>query len=232
MNYILHIDTSTEVCSVALSESNQLLALRESCEAMSHGANLSVFIRELLAENNLKVNHLSAIAVSRGPGSYTGLRIGVSTVKGLCYGADIPLISVNTLKQLTVGLIESHRPNHEALFCPMLDARRMEVYTAVYDSGLKEIKPIEAKIIDNNSFSSLLDKHTVYFFGNGAEKCAGVIQHKNAVFVTKIAASAKNMINLSVKKYQEKRFEDIAYFEPYYLKDFIATTPKNKIPGL
>lgn len=231
MALILNIDTSTEVCSVVLADDSYVIAERETFHPMSHGSLLSVYIREILEEKKLKVSDLDAVAISKGPGSYTGLRIGVSTVKGLCYGAGIPLISVNTLKQITYGAVSKVKDASNVLFCPMIDARRMEVYTSVYNYKLEVVEEISAKIIDEHSFADLLNKSKIYFFGNGAEKCKGTLTNPHAVFLDDIHTQAKNMVDLSLAKFISQQFEDIAYFEPFYLKDFIATVPRKNILG-
>lgn len=239
MPLILNLDTSTQICSVALASGSELLGTKESHEEKSHSSKLSVFIRDLLRENALEVSGLDAVAVSMGPGSYTGLRIGVSTAKGLAYGSNIPLLGIGTLASLVSGAIHNQEvfgileKNESALLCPMIDARRMEVYTALYTPAEKIVEEVSAKIIDEKSFLEQMEKGPIVFFGNGAEKCRGAITHPNAFFVNDIVTSAKHMIALSEISFQQKKFEDIAYFEPFYLKDFIATTPKNRIiPGV
>ncbi len=227
MALILNIETSTEVCSVTISKNGELLYLKETLEGLSHSELLTVFIEELLAENAFKLNDLDAIAVSKGPGSYTGLRIGVSVAKGLCYGLGIPLIAVNSLE--TMGIIAALNSNEKMLFCPMIDARRMEVYTALYNSKGEEIKPVSAEIIENDFLAEYLEDNKILFFGNGAEKCKSQIKHPNAIYNGPAKTSAQFMQKLTETKYNKKEFEDVAYFEPFYLKDFVATIPKNKI---
>ncbi|MCF6332507.1 MAG: tRNA (adenosine(37)-N6)-threonylcarbamoyltransferase complex dimerization subunit type 1 TsaB [Draconibacterium sp.] len=231
MATILNIETSTEVCSVAISKNGQLLFKEETSEGLSHSELLTVFIEDLLSENNFKLSDLDAVAVSKGPGSYTGLRIGVSVAKGLCYGLDIPLLSVNSLEIMGIYAIRhlTQYPNENALFCPMIDARRMEVYTALYNSKGKEIKPVSAEIIDGGFLSEYLNGSKILFFGNGAEKCKTQITHPNAVFEGPEKTSAQFMQNLTEIKYNKREFENVAYFEPFYLKNFIASIPKNKI---
>jgi len=226
---ILNIETATNVCSVALGKDGQLLSIKESAEERSHASQLTVLIQEVLGEAGLGVSDLNAIAVSKGPGSYTGLRIGVSAAKGLCYSLDIPLIAVDTLQAMANSFVQSNTDQIEGntLLCPMIDARRMEVYCAVYDSNLKVIDPVSAKIIDGNSFSGHLDKGKVLFFGDGAEKCKVELEdNNNADFDNDLSASASGMISLSENLFNNKAFEDVAYFEPYYLKDFVAGKPK------
>jgi len=225
---ILHVETSTELCSVAISHGARCLAIRENSEGRNHAALLTVFIDDLLNANNISTNQLDAIAVSSGPGSYTGLRIGLSTAKGLCYGGNTPLISVSTLQTMSMGFALQNDIADSALLCPMIDARRMEVYTALYDREGRQIENISAEIITEQSFESWLDKHQIYFFGNGAAKCRPTITHPNAVFSENFTHSALYMIQPALQAYNNNQFEDIAYFEPYYLKDFIAGPKKKK----
>lgn len=223
MTYILNIETATTNCSVSVGENGKLKSLVELNEkGYSHAENLHVFIKQAVAEAGISLSDLSAIAVSKGPGSYTGLRIGISAAKGLAFSLDIPLISVATLTSI------AHQNNNPADFViPMLDARRMEVYALVHDTNNTPLKKTTAEIIEENSYSHYLDKGTVVFIGNGAIKCQGIITHKNAIFDDEILEpSAKEMIGLSHVKYENKDFEDVAYFEPYYLKDFIAGKKK------
>ncbi|MCM1030270.1 MAG: tRNA (adenosine(37)-N6)-threonylcarbamoyltransferase complex dimerization subunit type 1 TsaB [Oscillibacter sp.] len=227
MALILNIDTSTSVCSVALSRDGQLLALKENDEGLNHSLLLGTYIDDILKENHLTAGMLDAIAVSMGPGSYTGLRIGVSMAKGLCYGATKPLIAVNTLQALAASV--SRRIGEDALYCPMIDARRMEVYTALYDKENHSVMETKAEIIDENSFQEILQNHIIYFFGNGSDKVKTILTSPHAHFLTDIKTSAINMLPLAEQKYEAQSFEDVAYFEPFYLKDFIATTPKKNI---
>ena len=223
---ILHIETSTELCSVALSRGNACLAARENSEGRNHAAMLTPFIVDLLSESNVSMNLLDAVAVSSGPGSYTGLRIGLSTAKGLCYGGNIPLVSVSTLQAMSIGFVSKHDVPDSALLCPMIDARRMEVYTALFDAEGRQIKDISAEIITEQSFAPWLDDYPIFFFGNGAAKCRATITHPNAFFAEDFVHSAHYMIQPALRAYREKRFEDTAYFEPFYLKDFIAGPKK------
>jgi tRNA threonylcarbamoyladenosine biosynthesis protein TsaB len=236
MALILNLDTSTRICSVALAMDGELLGLKESHEDKSHASLLAVFIKDILEENDKAVSDLDAIAVSKGPGSYTGLRIGVSTAKGLAFATGIPLISVDTLLSLATGvfqddpLLNSKLPREKPFcLCPMIDARRMEVYTAIFLPSGDMVEPIAAKIIEKDSFKDKLDQSHVIFFGNGAEKCRAVIQHPNAIFLEGVETSAKYMVSLAELSWQRNHFEDVAYFEPHYLKDFVATIPKNKV---
>lgn len=195
---------------------------------MNHAALLSVFIAEALDVAKNKGKSLDAVAVSGGPGSYTGLRIGVSTAKGLCYGLDIPLIAVSTLEVMLVETLKS-TPETNAVFCSMIDARRMEVYAAIYNAEGKIMRDISADIITPDSYSEFLAKNKVYFFGNGSEKCKTTLSHPNACFIDEITPLAENMILLSLKAFEEDNFADVAYFEPFYLKEFQTTTARSKV---
>ena len=224
---ILHIETATKVCSCSLSSNGEVVFNKESHVEQSHAKLLGVFTEEAIQyarQHNLKVH---AISVSSGPGSYTGLRIGVSEAKGLAYGLDAKLIAIPTLKLL--ASIANSEVDNDVLLCPMIDARRMEVYTSVFDSALNIIEPTTAKIIDEDSFLNLLEEHKVAFFGDGAFKCKDIITHPNAVFLPSIHPLASGMASLSLAAYKAGEFEDVAYFEPFYLKDFVATKPKNKV---
>lgn len=236
MALILNLDTSTQICSVALALDGELLGLKESHEEKSHASLLAVFIKDILEENAKPISHLDAVAVSKGPGSYTGLRIGVSTAKGLAFAAGIPMISVDTLSSMASGVFHSNQIENKALskdtpfcLCPMIDARRMEVYTAMFHPSGEVIEPVAAKIIEENSFKDILKRYQVIFFGNGAAKCRDLIQHPNAIFLEGIETSARYMVSLAESAWQQNSFEDLAYFEPFYLKDFVATIPKNKV---
>ncbi len=229
MSCILHIETSTTVCSVAVSQETDILFEKTEYNGPSHATLLGVFVDEALAFVDSHGIPLDAVAVSCGPGSYTGLRIGVSMAKGICYGRNLPLIAIPTLKVLSVPVLLYHELPENALICPMLDARRMEVYSAIFDRALNEQKPISADIIDENSYVEFLDKQPVYFFGNGAEKCKEIIKHPNAHFIDKINPLAKMMGPLAERAFINKDFVDVAYFEPFYLKEFVATTPKKKL---
>ncbi len=217
MATILCIETASTNCSVALSVDGKLLALKEDNNlSYSHSERLHIFIFEILEENGLKSRDLDAVAISKGPGSYTGLRIGVSAAKGLCFSLDIPLISVPTLTAL------AHRVKDKEIIVPMLDARRMEVYTAVFNSEKKQVEETSAKILEPDSYKDLLEKGKVHFIGSGVDKFNAICTHPNAVFVQDQLPSAKEMVPIAVSKYQKGDFEDVAYFEPYYLKDFMA----------
>jgi tRNA threonylcarbamoyladenosine biosynthesis protein TsaB len=219
---ILHIETGTAVCSVALSHGESLLSLRENTEGMLHAKLLAVFIEEIFREQQIGVSQLDAISVSEGPGSYTGLRVGVSTAKGLCFGAHKPLIAVGSLQSLAMLAINRQLlPAPETCIIPMIDARRMEVYTAQFNHKGEQMSAIEAKVIDAASFIELLEKQPVVFTGDGAEKCKTVITHPHAHFVP-LQASAAGMILPALKAFAQQQFVDTAYFEPFYLKDFIV----------
>jgi len=226
MAKIICIDTATPICSVALSINGSTITFREDKNGNKHAELLTIFIEEIMKESGLRFKDLDAIAVSKGPGSYTGLRVGVSTAKGLCYGIEKPLIAINTLKILASGYKQN--VNAGELIIPMLDARRMEVYAGVYDSQLNEVSITEAKIIDENSFDELLNQTICHLIGSGAEKCKSIIKHTNARFVIDKQCSAKDMSNLVEEAFTLNKFEDTAYFEPFYLKDFVSTTPKKK----
>lgn len=226
---ILHIETSTTVCSVALSGDGHLLFDKVSFEGPSHAALAGQFVEEALHEMKKAGGRLDAVAVSSGPGSYTGLRIGVSLAKGICFGYGIPLIAVPTLKLLAYTAVQTHRLDSGALYCSMLDARRMEVYAGIYDAKLDVVRETAAEIITAESFSDYLDKSEVCFFGNGAEKCKGIITSSNAFFIDNIYPLASNMIYLAEEAFAMKHFEDPAYFEPFYLKEFRATIARNKV---
>lgn len=232
MPIILNIETSTAVCSVAISNDSEILFSKKSKQEKSHASSLAVFINEGMKYCGLDYKKLDAVAVCKGPGSYTGLRIGVSTAKGICYGADKPLIAINTLLTMASGVINEYNTLtnfKNALFCPMIDARRMEVFTALYDNELNQMTEISADIIENNSYNEILKKQPIYFFGDGAEKCKKVLTQTNAKFIENIHPDAKNMALLSLISFKEKKFENTAYFEPFYLKDFIATIPKKNV---
>ncbi len=234
MSFILNLESSTDICSVALSHNGTVTDVIEDGEGMNHARLMSVFVREIMQRNRLGFDELSAVAVSKGPGSYTGLRIGVSLAKGLCYAHDIPMIAISPLQAMSSHVIAGKNkwdlPDSENLiFCPMIDARRMEVYTALFDIRNDEIQGVHAKIIDKNSFGDILDQKPVVFFGNGSEKIRPVISHTNAFFISGIKTSAQFMCSLSDKAFENKQFVDLAYFEPFYLKDFIAGIPKKII---
>jgi len=224
LGIVLNIETATKNCSVSVADGINILAFKELNEGMfSHAEKLHTFIIDVLAAAGLAMKDLDAVAVSKGPGSYTGLRIGVSAAKGLCYAMDIPLISIPTLKCLALQI----PINTSDYIVPLLDARRMEVYSAVFDGLHNEVRETEAEIIDKESFAELLEKGKVCFLGDGAEKCKEFIKHANAEFLKRRYPSAKEMAVLADEKYSKADFEDLAYFEPFYLKDFVAGKPKN-----
>lgn len=229
MPLILAIETATEICSVSLIRDNEIIALRESEGNNEHSALLSTFIDEIMKQTGFQFQQLDAVAVSKGPGSYTGLRIGVSTAKGLCYALNKQLISVATLEAMAFQVVDSGKisENSDFQLCPMIDARRMEVYMAVFNSGMEEITSVKAEIINENSFSETQKK--IFIFGNGAAKCLSVLEkNENVVLLPEINASSVSVAKLAVKKFEQSQFEDVAYFEPFYLKDFVAGIPKVK----
>lgn len=228
MAVILNIEASTEVCSVALSESGEAFFKRESHEERSHAQVLAPFVEEAIATADSRGMKIDAVALSCGPGSYTSLRIASSTAKGVCYGREIPLIAIPTTKIMAVPVLFRNDLPEDALLCPMIDARRNEVYATIYDRALNTIVDTRAEIVTSESFADILDKSPVYFFGNGAEKCSAIITHKNAHFLDKHKHPlAKWMMPLAERAWLDEKFEDIAYFEPFYLKNFIATKSKD-----
>ena len=230
MAKILSIETSTDVCSVAFAEDGKVIEKRELFEPNSHSKHTTLLIQDIFkTEGVIPIKELDAVAVSAGPGSYTGLRIGTSVAKGICFALDIPLIAVDTLKLMSQAVLSSEvKVSAETLLCPMIDARRMEVYTALHDTNLNVVEETNAKIIDENSFDDILEKNEVMFFGNGAAKCKDVIKSNNAVFIDNIFPLAASMSSLAEKAYNENDFVDVAYFEPFYLKSFVATISKKK----
>jgi tRNA threonylcarbamoyladenosine biosynthesis protein TsaB len=232
---ILCLETSTTVCSVALCDSGGVVALKESSEDKSHASRLTLFIEELLSGAGLRAGDLEAVAVSKGPGSYTGLRIGVSTAKGIAYAASVPLIGVETTLSMFHGINEDLKKKYgldeNTLFVPMLDARRMEVYYSVLAADGSMIKEISAEIIDENSFADFPGDIRILIFGDGASKCSQVLKRDNIVFAGEFLISAAYMYKPAFKSLRERNFEDIAYFEPFYLKDFITSRPKKNILG-
>lgn len=226
MSCILHVETSTKVCSVAVTEDGAVLFEKTDLNGPSHAVQLGVFVDEALSYIDNHGIPFDAVAVSCGPGSYTGLRIGVSMAKGICYGRELKLIAIPTLEVLCVPVLLYHDLPDDALLCPMIDARRMEVYAAIYDRALHAVRPIGADIVDENSYLEYLEQHPVYFFGDGASKCREKITHPNAHFLPDIVPLAKYMGPLAEKAVAEERYEDVAYFEPFYLKEFVASKPK------
>ena len=218
---ILSLETSTDVCSVALHEGTALLAHAEIHEPQAHAARLAPLIDSVMKQAGSTPNDLRAVAITQGPGSYTGLRIGTSTAKGLCYALDIPLISVGTLELLAYQGSQ-HNQDSQALLCPMIDARRMEVYCLIADAGLQVREPVAAKVVDESTFAETLAKQRMLFFGNGSGKCKQVIAHPNAIFLEHIFPSAKNLGEMAERKFNNRLFEDLIQFKPFYLKEFVA----------
>jgi tRNA threonylcarbamoyladenosine biosynthesis protein TsaB len=236
MALILNIETSTTVCSVSITLNGIVKGIKESNEEKTHAKLLTVFIDQLLKELNYKMDDIDAIAVSKGPGSYTGLRIGVSTAKGLCYAKDLPLIAINTLQGMANGMILKADSNeiiiddfNNSVLVPMIDARRMEVYSAFFNSKGEFMREVKAEIIDENSFQDILLNQKMIFFGDGSEKIKEIIKHENAIFIENVNPSSIGMAGLSELAFNKGEFENVAYFEPFYLKDFVATVPKKNI---
>ena len=217
---LLLLETATTMCSVALSKNGKILAIKEINNGYTHAENITVFITDVCEKAQIKLPEIAAIAISKGPGSYTGLRIGVATAKGLCYALNKPLIAINTLEAMAYGQLPK---DENALYCPMIDARRMEVYCALLDAKNNFVKQTSAEIISENSFSEFLHEQKIYFFGDGAAKCKQTLSHhKNAIFIEDIFPSAQNMIPLAQQAFEKNNFENLAYFEPYYLKEFVG----------
>lgn len=232
---ILCLETSTSVCSVALCTSEGSVLLRESSGNRSHATQMTLFINEVLSEAGMKVASLEAIAVSKGPGSYTGLRIGVSVAKGLAYAASVPLIGVETTLSMFYGisdaLSEKSGPDNYSLLIPMIDARRMEVYYSIFTAEGGIYREVSAAVITEETFSDIDESCMILAFGNGSAKCREVLKRRNIRYAEEFNNSASHMYKPAYKAFREKRFEDVAYFEPFYLKDFITSQPKNKISG-
>ncbi|MEI6454987.1 MAG: tRNA (adenosine(37)-N6)-threonylcarbamoyltransferase complex dimerization subunit type 1 TsaB [bacterium] len=239
MGKILCLDTATTICSVSLSEAGRLISFEESSDKNLHASRLTLFIEEVLKTASLSMNELDAIAVSMGPGSYTGLRIGVASAKGLCYALDIPLIAIPTLQAMALGMRElalplASSPGKENEtpgwgLCPMVDARRMEVFCAIFDQELNLTRDTAAEIIHSDSFSEFMAEKLLFFAGDGAEKCRELLEsNKNAIFIQGFRHSSRFMIRLAEEKLTRREFENLAYFEPFYLKDFIAGKPRVK----
>lgn len=226
---ILCIETATNICSAAIITSGGEVSVRESSEDKSHASRLTVFIRELFDEKEIKATDLEGVAVSMGPGSYTGLRIGVSVAKGIAYGAGIPLIAVNTLESMFHGVSARAKALKADLVCPMIDARRMEVYMAMYGIDGRLHSDTEAKVVERAIFNDLLEGNRILFFGNGADKCMDILDHPNALFIPGYTLTASSMYIPATRALEKREIADTAYFEPLYLKDFIATIPRNNI---
>lgn len=222
MGLILSLETATKICSVSLAlDGKELKTLTHFSEKYSHAEKLNGLIMDLFNDTEYELKDLDAVAVSEGPGSYTGLRIGTSSAKGFCYALDIPLIAINSLKALAFSKKDSGQ-----MICPMFDARRMEVYSAIYGSDMEELEATRAVVVEENSYAEFLEKGQVCFLGPGAEKCMEILSHENAIFDLEKKVSAQGMISFAEEKFKNENFVDLAYFEPYYLKDFIAGTPK------
>ena len=223
MALILAIETATRNCSVALFKDGLVIAEKEHIsDGYTHSEQLTLFIQQVIDSANISLKKVEAVALSMGPGSYTGLRIGTSTAKGLCYALDIPLIAISTLKSMAFSMAKKEK---SAIYCPMIDARRMEVFSALYDVNNIQVRGVQADVVDENTYKEFL-ADTIIFFGDGSLKCQEIINHKNAKFIEEINPSAKNLGILANAKFENKDFEDVAYFEPYYLKDFVAGKKK------
>lgn len=228
MSCILSIETSTDVCSVAVSQDGACIYYDEDCSGPNHAEKLGVFLDQAMSFADSHAIPLDAVAVSSGPGSYTGLRIGVSTAKGVCFGMDLKLLSVPTLELLCVPVLLTHDElEPDAMLCPMIDARRMEVYAAIYDRSLRTVRETGADVVTADTYKEYLDRGPVYFFGNGAAKCMDVISHPNARLIEGIRPQAKWMFPLAERRVARGEYEDVAYFVPYYLKDFVGKKPKS-----
>ena len=226
MSCILHIETSTDACSVAVSQDGACIYHDEDLTGPNHAERLGSFVDEALSFTDNHAIPFDAVAVSCGPGSYTGLRIGVSMAKGVCYGRELKLLAIPTLELLCVPILLGRELEDDALLCPMLDARRMEVYSAIYDRALRPIRGIQADIVDSETYREWLEDRPMYFFGNGAAKCMDIINHPNAHLIEGIRPLAKYMMPLAEKRMFMEQFEDVAYFTPFYLKDFVAKPSK------
>ncbi len=226
MACILHIDTSTDVCSVAVSEDSHVIFDQEDHSGPNHAERLGTMVDEALSFTDSHAIPFDAVAVSGGPGSYTGLRIGVSMAKGVCYGRSLKLVSVPTLELLCVPVLLRELVEEGALLCPMLDARRMEVYAGLYDRALRPVREVRADVVDADTYRQWLDRQPVYFFGNGAGKCMEAIAHPNARYIDGIEPLAKWMQPIAERRLMQGQTEDVAYYVPFYLKDFVAKMPK------
>ena len=225
---LLYLETATEICSVALSKGKEIAASICLDKSNTHAEQLFPFIEQVLAEGNCKISELDGVVLSIGPGSYTGLRIGASAAKGICYALEIPLVGVSTLQSIVFGALQPQKESQNVLYCPMIDARRMEVFTALFNTNGEIITEVDNKIIDEHSFVHELENNTIYFCGNGMPKCKSVLQHKNAYFIdTRLNAS--NMLFPALLKYENQQFENVAYFEPFYFKEYVAK--KSSVKG-
>jgi tRNA threonylcarbamoyladenosine biosynthesis protein TsaB len=228
MALILCIETATEICSVAIAKDGKTIALAEDKLGNNHASQLHILVQKALDIAAITLHDLNAVAVSKGPGSYTGLRVGVSSVKGYCYALQIPMIAINTLQSLANGYLTNNL-DYKGLICPMIDARRMEVYCALFNNQLAEILPTQAKIIDEHSFYEELQQNEIVFIGNGAEKCNGKFETQNPKFEIGFVCNASFLSSLAQAAFDKKEFEDLAYFEPFYLKDFVGTVAKKLV---
>ena len=226
MACILNIETSTDVCSVAVSQDGACIFEKADHSGPNHAVKLGTFVDEALSFTDNHAIPFDAVAVSCGPGSYTGLRIGVSMAKGICYARDLKLLSVPTLELLCVPVLLRELVDENALLCPMIDARRMEVYAGIYDRALRPVREVRADVVDADTYIEYLDRQPVYFFGNGAAKCMEAIHHPNARLIEGIEPLGKYMFPLAERKFLREEYEDVAYFVPFYLKDFVAKMPK------
>lgn len=229
MSCILCIETATEVCSVVVSNNGNVIFEKENIEGPSHATLLGVFVNESVQYVRKIGLSLDAVAVSCGPGSYTGLRIGVSEAKGLCYGLGVPMIALKTPLIMAQCILDTIDIEDNSLLCPMIDARRMEVYAGIYNNRLETIRDITADIVEQNTYTEYLNKNKVLFFGNGSDKCKSLLLSNNALFIDGIYPSARYMVKLANESYDRKDFVDAAYFEPFYLKDFVTTVSKKTI---
>lgn len=233
MSCLLNIETSTQICSVALSQDGQIIFQKEDREGPNHAVSCPVFVEEALSFAESHAIPLDGVAVSEGPGSYTGLRIGVSTAKGVSYARQVPLLAVSTLKTMCVGpLLYGEEMPEDALLVPMIDARRMEAYAAVYTRALREVREVSADVVSSDTYAPYLNEHPVYFFGDGASKCKEVINHPNAHFLPDIVPLAKHMMPLAERALALGEIKDTAYFEPFYLKEFVAIKSKSLLDNI
>lgn len=232
---ILCIETATDLCSVALCDDNRILSLKEGGKERTHASHLTIYIQELLSDNGIDIRNLDAVAVSKGPGSYTGLRIGISSAKGIAYGSSVPLIGVGTTLSMFHGFRESYNEKYnfteQDLFCPVLDARRMEVYSAVFGFDGNNIRDVKAEIMNEESFSEFPDSCRMFLFGDGAGKCINIVKRKNTIIETEYRISASSMCLPASEAFSQQHFENVAYFEPFYLKDFLTSKPVRNILG-
>ena len=227
MALLISLETATQVCSVALAKDGEVLALKESSEDKSHSALITLFIEEVLVGAGVEMKDLEGVAVSEGPGSYTGLRIGVSTAKGLCYALDIPLIAVSTLRAMALGASTGHGKGENTLYCPVIDARRMEVYYGLYNGNNDEVGEVKAEIVEESFLQNHFQEHRIVFVGDAVVKCQEILKdNPQALFLQNHLPTASNMAILAEKMYNAKQFVDVAYFEPFYLKDFVAVKSK------